>query len=285
MRSMFQCPRRRVIATALIALVAASAGAAAVTQTADATVATLATFTTPGSYVWTVPTGVTAVTFDVYGARGGGVIEVLPGPTIDVISSGGAGGEAKGRFTVHGGEKFEIVVGGQGGAATVNTTQGTAGFNGGGSGGPLYGGGGGGGSDVRLGGRGNPCATSKSCGYGDRIIAGGGGGGGANNSIETDGDRGGGLTGCCFTPGNMFAPDATQERGGICNLVAPNGTFGVGGSAPTNGNIGAGGGGGWYGGCSLGMGGGGSGFVSGISKSGSFPGGTNAGDGKVIITT
>ena len=36
--------------------------------------ATLATFATPGTYVWKVPTGVTAVTFDVFGARGGSVL-------------------------------------------------------------------------------------------------------------------------------------------------------------------------------------------------------------------
>lgn len=81
------------------------------------------TFATPGTYVWTVPTGVTNATFDVYGARGGSVLANVSGQ-VQLVSSGGAGGEAKGRFTVHGGEKFEIVVGGQGGTGTVNSSTG-----------------------------------------------------------------------------------------------------------------------------------------------------------------
>ena len=44
------------------------------------------------------------------------------------------------------------------------------------------------------------------------------------------------------------------------------------------------GGGGWFGGSSR-TGGGGSGFINTLSTSGSFPGGLNKGDGKVIITT
>src|ERR1043165_1591045 len=109
---------RRLVAVLAATVVAVAAGAAAVTQSADATVTTLKRFTTPGTYTWTVPTGVTNVTFDVYGARGGGVVEVLPGPTIEPVSDGGTGGEAKGKFAVHAGEVFEIVVGGQGGTTT-----------------------------------------------------------------------------------------------------------------------------------------------------------------------
>src|SRR6478752_9587515 len=76
---------------------------------------TLKTFATPGSYTWKVPTGVTGVTFDVLGARGGSVLQ-NSGGVVNVISSGGAGGEAKARLAVHAGEVFEIVVGGQGGS-------------------------------------------------------------------------------------------------------------------------------------------------------------------------
>jgi hypothetical protein len=114
MRSTFRSPRRRLIATALVMLICAAAGVAAMALSASATVTTLKTFTTPGTYVWTVPTGITAVTFDVYGARGGSVLANVGGQ-VQVVSSGGAGGEAKGRFAVHAGEKFEIRVGGQGG--------------------------------------------------------------------------------------------------------------------------------------------------------------------------
>ena len=45
------------------------------------------------------------------------------------------------------------------------------------------------------------------------------------------------------------------------------------------------GGAGWWGEGSINTGGGGSGYISQLSKSGSFPSGTNQGDGKVIIPT
>jgi hypothetical protein len=96
-------------------------------------VTTLATFSTPDTYVWTVPTGVTAVTFDVYGASAGSVVKLTRLGT-QIVSQGGTGGEAKGRFTVHGGERFEMVVGGHGGSATQGVSGGGAGFNGGGGG-------------------------------------------------------------------------------------------------------------------------------------------------------
>jgi len=103
---------------------------------------TLKTFATPGSYTWKVPTGVTGVTFDVLGARGGSVLQ-NSGGVVDVISSGGAGGEAKARFAVHAGEVFEIVVGGQGGSFTQGSSGGggAGGFNGGGGGASSGGGG------------------------------------------------------------------------------------------------------------------------------------------------
>ena len=41
----------------------------------------------------------------------------------------------------------------------------------------------------------------------------------------------------------------------------------------------------WYGGGSDTRSGGGSGFISRFAIGGSYPGGTNTGDGKVIITT
>jgi hypothetical protein len=262
-----------------VALVAVGiAGLAAIAHAQLASATTLKTFTTPGTYTWKVPTGVTSVTFDVYGARGGGVNQFIGG-VLNVISSGGPGGEARAKFKVHAGEVFEIVVGGQGGSATVGTVNGTAGFNGGGS--PdldnTTGGGGGGGSDVRIGGRGNPCVGSKSCGYGDRIIVGGGGGGGSDAATSPDGGAGGGLNGCCVA--TLFG---TQESAGY------EAGFGFGATAFVDGG-GAGGGGGWYGGSESGGntngGAGGSGYISPFSLSGSFPGGTSVGNGKVIITT
>ena len=245
--------------------------------TSSATVTTLGTFTTPGAHTWTVPTGVTSVTFDVYGASGGSVLGSNHG-IVTVVSAGGAGGEAKGKFAVHAGEVFDIIVGGQGGAAHYGIGVGSGGVNGGGVGSLLtpYGGGGGGASDVRIGGRGNPCASSIGCGSGDRIIVGGGGGGGSANG--TNGQPGGGLVGGGGSDG------ATQEQGGSCNPYP--GLFGLGASPGTTVTAGnGGGGGGWFGGGCFAAAGGGSGFISPLSKSGSFPGGTQQGDGKVIITT
>jgi hypothetical protein len=271
---------KRVVALAAVGI----AGFAAIAHVQSAGATTLKTFTTPGTYAWKVPTGITSVTFDVYGARGGGVNEFIGG-VLNVISSGGPGGEAKAKFTVHAGEVFEVVVGGQGGSATAGQQFGAAGFNGGGSGGSHYGGGGGGGSDVRVGGRGNPCATAKTCGYTDRIIVGGGGGGGADSTDPSaDGDAGGGVTGCCNQGSPFNTEDGTQETPGDCQPEDANGQFGIGGDA-TESTFGAGGGGGWFGGCSFGQGGGGSGYINPLSKSGSFPGGTSVGNGKVTITT
>lgn len=276
-----------VLGLGVLAAGAGAGGAGAAAQPASGTVTTLATFTTPGTYVWTVPTGVKSVTFDVFGARGGGVVYVNHN-VVTVVSQGGAGGEAKGKFTVHGGQVFEIVVGGQGGLATEGQSGNSAGGSNGGGDGSQYSadGGGGGASDVRIGGRGNSsCAGAMTCGYGDRIIVAGGGGGGIDVS-GGNGYPGGGLTGggaTCQTTG----ASATQECAGSGPPCGPpvitSGGFGPGGDGCDTGS--GGGGGGWYGGAGSGQGGGGSGFISPLSKSGSFPGGPNPGDGKVIITT
>src|SRR5260221_14372815 len=121
MRSTFMSTRsKRLLVVMGLALVCAAGGGAALAQSANATVTTLKTFTTPGVYKWTVPTGVTNATFDVYGARGGSVLQNNRG-FVTLISSGGAGGEAKGKFKVHGGEGVEIFVGGQGATATLGS--------------------------------------------------------------------------------------------------------------------------------------------------------------------
>jgi hypothetical protein len=238
-----------------------------------------------------VPTGITSVTFDAYGARGGNVLANVGGQ-VQVVTTGGAGGEAKGKFAVHTGEKFEIVVGGQGGNSTVGGAPGAGGFNGGGDGAPAgevpATAGGGGASDVRLPGRGGTCAASKKCWLGDRIIVGGGGGGGGN-ATSLDGYAGGGLEGAggtCQHPNADGDQSGAQSCAGIpvrpgCTGVGA-GSFGVGGGGCSSGG---GGGGGWWGGAGESFAGGGSGYISSFSKAGTFPGGTQQGDGKVIITT
>jgi hypothetical protein len=276
-------------------LLAVCVAAVALVQGANATTITLATFTKPGTYVWAVPKGVTRATFTVYGASGGWAEQRNPNHTLTTLSQGGLGGEAKATFTVHAGEKFEIAVGGQGGTgwAGLNPSTGLGGANGGGSAGypPYgYGGGGGGGSDVRLGGRGNTCAATKSCGYGDRIIVGGGGGGGGDPTAAPapSGLAGGGLTGAgAACPANNGS-SAAQECAGNTGRADEVGQFGVGGAGEKVWN--GGGGGGWYGGAAgdwsglIGSGGG-SGYISAFAKSGSFPGGHQTGDGRVIVTT
>src|SRR5881227_114530 len=55
----------------------------------------LARFSTPGTYSWTVPSGVRKVTFDVFGASGGNHADGH-----DTTAFGGAGGGARGQFAV-----------------------------------------------------------------------------------------------------------------------------------------------------------------------------------------
>jgi hypothetical protein len=275
---------RRFVAAVLAVVVALSAVVAQV-QTSSAAVTTLATFSSRGFYTWKVPTGVTNATFDVYGASGGSVVSVIPPGIVNPVSYGGEGGEAKGKFTVHAGEVFEIIVGGQGGTATVGSSTGGIGANGGGYGdqvGPAIhvSGGGGGASDVLIGGRGNTCASTHTCGGYVTFIAAGGGGGGSD--AGANGDAGVGLSagGCPHT-----GADASQDCGGPSGCANDNGQFGVAANACLNTGWGAGGGG-WYGGGSLSTGGGGgSSYISQLSISGSFHTGVHQGDGKVIITT
>ena len=282
------------VALSVVAVGLFSAGGA---SGAGSTSTILATFNTHGTYTWTVPTGITKISFDVFGASGGNVAN---GPTL--IAAGGKGGEAKAHYTAKPGQTFEVVVGGRGGDGDT-TLNGLGGFNGGGTGsssgqsGAVNGAGGGGGSDVRIGGSGNPCVATAKCGYGDRIIAGGGGGGagGGSNFLQpTSGGAGGALTGGDAAPG--YGSGGTQEDGGWSQpFVTPgqdHGSFGEGADATPAvfGELiaGGGGGGGWYGGgggCWGTGGGGGSGFISPFAKSGSFPGGTHGGDGLITIRT
>jgi Glycine rich protein len=266
-----------------------AAVAVAVVQRANATTITLATFTKPGTYVWAVPKGVTNATFTVFGASGGGVLRRNANHTITTISVGGPGGEAKAAFAVHAGEKFEIVVGEQGGGGYDGQSSGLGGANGGGAGGP-WSGGGGGGSDVRVAGRSNTCVSTKSCGFGDRIIVGGGGGGGGEPTglvAVANGLSGGGLTGAAPTCLTYPGPSAAQECGGNAGVPQSVGQFGLGGVGEKTWD--GGGGGGWYGGAAGDVrganGGGGSGYISPFAKSGSFPGGHQQGNGKVTIAT
>ena len=226
------------------------------------------TFTyTGGMQTWTVPSGVTQVTFDAQGAQGGS--------SIYGQGNGGLGGRIQGTLTVTPGQVLNIFVGGQ-------STSNAGGYNGGGSGGNgSYARGGGGATDARIGGTANS----------DRqFVAGGGGGGGYNCQSVDHGGIGGGTTGGtgyqCGSQGSYPGIGGNQSTGG-----ANQGGYGTGGSLGQGGNgynpYGGGGGGGYYGGggASYGGGGGGSSWGNGsTTASVTHTQGTRSGDGTITLT-
>jgi hypothetical protein len=227
------------------------------------------TFNYTGSaQTFTVPSGVTSITFDIQGAQGGfgyGAPAAIPG----------LGGRVQGTITTTPGEVLQINVGGAGGAGGT-TIGGTAGWNGGGVGGGWSGGrsggGGGGASDIR---RGGTALTDRI------IVAAGGGGTGVNYSTGDAGGNAGGLTGSNGLTGSYLGGGATQSAGGI-----PNGVLGIGGAGGT-GQTGGGGGGGYYGGGGSPWegGGGGSSYVTTVGASGVVhTAGFRTGNGTVVFS-
>jgi|688.fasta_scaffold00932_3 hypothetical protein len=214
--------------------------------------ATSQTFTHTGApQAFIVPSGITSVQIEVWGAEGGGV--VLSGNTSSGV--GGKGGYASGFLNVTPGSTLNVYVGGYGLSSTTGIALG--GFNGGGqgyaSGAGEPGNGGGGASDVRY--LGN--------GLANRVIVAGGGGGGGEDGADPYG-HGGGLTGVGYN--TTF--DASQTAAGA------GGGLGFGGG--TGNGDGGGGGGGLYGGGTFSSstigtdtqgGGGGSGYVGGVTGS------------------
>ena len=216
---------------------------------------------------WTVPSGITEISVDMYGGDGFGAL--------------GYGGRLQASHPVTPGEVLEVYVGGEG----TNTL---GGFNGGGNAGSntAYGGGGGA-SDIRRGG-----STLN-----DRIlVAGGGGGTGSNCGINTaEGGHGGDLiaeSGCLYSCSSCqyTGGGGTQSSGGVAGPTSHgacggnnDGTFGQGGS--NVGFFGTGGGGGWYGGgsgCFEGAGGGSS-YASTLATNVIHTIGVRIGNGKVYI--
>ncbi len=189
------------------------------------------TFTYTGDYYsWTVPSGVTSLTFDAQGSRGSG-------SNNDVTTRGGYGGRVTGTYAVTPGTTLYIYVGGKSGTSA-------AGWNGGGAG-YSNGGGGGGATDVR---------TLVGNFSSRKIVAGGGGGGISNYSAGIDiGGAGGDLIGGEGQSGTASyrTGGGTQSAGGVQYnwpgyAASQNGSFGVGGNALDG--SGGGGGGGYYGG-------------------------------------
>ena len=239
---------------------------------------------TGAQQTWSVPTAVTSITIDGYGAAGGHGAS-------DQRGIGGKGGRLIATSTVTPGENLYIYVGGKGGNTTANPGTGydsvnnpysagdaLPGFNGGGSPGSESGGAGGGATDIRQGGN----------SLTNRIFVAGGGGGGGNQRRNSEGGGnggdGGGLIGGSGTNGanghGKGGNGGTQSTGGIA--VSNNGSagsLGVGGKGGTSGRTGGGGGGGYYGGS-----GGGDGS-SGNAAGGGGGGGSSYSSGRITTNT
>ncbi len=224
--------------------------------------ATDVTFSYTGAQqTWVVPAGVTSVTVDIQGAKGG---RGGSGPL------GGDGGRTQGTLAATPGETLYIYVGGVG--VDANGT-GAGGFNGGGAGAINGGGGGGGSSDIRKGGSALSNRVGVAGGGGASGVGGAGGAGGntTGQAGGTSAGAGGGVGGGGGTPS---AGGAGGGAGGV------GGTLGTGGAAGSGvGNIaygGGGGGGGYYGG-----GGGGGGNAQ---FGGGGGGGSSYGSGLTVVT-
>lgn len=230
-------------------------------------------FTTTNDYYdWVVPTGISSISVDLRGAKGGNA--TYGGFT----GIGGSGGRVTATLTVTPGATLRIYVGGQGGNNTVG------GYNGGGTAnGVTYGGSGGGASDIRV----SPYALA------DRVLVAGGGGGSSGGSYTSyGGGAGGGLIGQSMgnCSGSYYGGGGgTQSAGGAKGYgynATSDGTFGVGGGIAGSTHT-TGGGGGWYGGGggSVCGGGGGSSYSHPTLASGvTHYQGVNAGTGSVSIT-
>lgn len=192
-------------------------------------------YTTSGSYSYTVPAGVTGITFDISGAAGGRDTAMNSVP--------GLGGRLTGVLTVTPGDVLNIM---NGGVGVDGMMGGFGGANGGGNGTNL-GGGGGGATNIYL----NGTAPADLV-----AVAGGGGGAGYDTSAQhsVDGGNGGDLAamnGGMNSTGSMaFGGD--QTMGGAGATFAPfapgfDGASGMGGAGSPDG-ISGGGGGGYFGG-------------------------------------
>ena len=262
-------------------------------------------YTTPGSYTWVVPAGVSSLSVVATGGGGGGGFGFGPN------SSGGNAAQVTSTLSVAAGDTVTIYVSGGG---TIN--NGAQSHEGGGGGGLSYvgdattasfviaGGGGGGGGGPTMGGTdanggdagspGGDGLNSTGGGAGSGGTGGAAGSGGQNaattggnfSDLVTTGSGSGGTGGGCCT--------ASAGGTGISSTIGNGGTGGEGyGGGGGGGGYGGGGGGGdGINGSSSGGGGGGSFGPTGVTSitvvaSGAGAGGINntAGhDGSVVIT-
>jgi hypothetical protein len=247
---------------------------------------TLVSYTTPGTYNWTVPVGVTLVQVVAIGGGGGGAgLLSLTGTG----AAGGSGAQVISTVSVIPGQVIALVVGG-GGAAGASLPGGIC---------PPGGGGGG--------------ASSFDVGNADQIIAGGGGGGGVCGDPAYYGGSGGGADGAGGAGGGIYGgAGGSGGIGGIGGYLGTSGgngsggpggvggsngpyTGGAGGSGVGTGAGGAGGsfeqggGGGGYGGGATYQAGGGAGGSTGPSGTGysaasnAGPAAVSGGDGSIVL--
>lgn len=234
---------------------------------------TTTAFSFTGAFeTWVVPTGITTITVDAYGAAGG--------TGNDVAQAGGLGARVVCDVAVTPGETLRVYVGGVGTKSQLSANAG-GGFNGGGtgtgSGGFHGGGGGGGGSDIRR----------SPFGLADRLASAGGGGGGGFHSVGGGGGFSSGIAGAGANGGGGGTQSAGGAGGGG-SISGFAGALGQGGNAGVGGFAG-GGGGGLYGGGGGGgtsgarhAGGGGSTQTTGVNST--TTNATRSGNGALDIT-
>ena len=264
-----------------------ASGALAVTVTGGVSHGTLGFNYTGSNQTWTVPTGITSVTVQCWGAGGGGTGDDnsngggLCDPYTPAYANGGPGGYIAGILTLTSGWVMTIVVG-EGGKEGGNTAT----FGGGGANGQSGDGGSGGGMSAILhtgtyyviagGGGGAGSTSTDNNGNCTDGYSWGGGGGGATG--QTGGGDGGGCNGCGDAEtGGGGGTQAAGGAGGTCQTGYDPGaagslhTGGSGNSDGIDGDGGGGGGGGYYGG------GGGPGYWGAGGGGGSnYPNGTVA---------
>jgi hypothetical protein len=237
------------------------------------------TYSNTSEASFTVPTGLTSINVELWGAGGGGGGS---GGNSGGSGNGGQGAYVAGTLAVSGGQTFAYRVGGGGNAGRLGTTVPNASNTGGGRGGQGQDS-----SNGASGGTGGGFSYIKLNGTYVVIAAGGGAGGGfdqnTNASGATNGGNGGYANGSSGTSKNSGGGGGgggggSQNSGGSGGS-AGNGASNAGGSGgqyqggnagstnTPNGGGGGGGGGGYYGG------GGGGGSQGGVTDSGGAGGG------------
>jgi mucin-19 len=212
-----------------------------------------AEYTTPGTYSWTAPAGVTSVSVVAVGAGGGGSRTSTGG-----ASGGGGGGLGwKNNITVVPGQSYTVTVGASGNAHPTNNGDGSTGGQSffinaatvaglGGSGGRLAGGGLGG-SFVGDGGGagGNPAGVGRIWGGGGGAGGYTGAGGNGGNAIDVAGSNGAGGGG--GGAGGAASSVNNGKQGGGVGIYGQ-GANGLGSAAGSPGGAGSGGSGATFGG-------------------------------------